>query len=461
MISSLLPTLLAILANFIAIIFAQVKLRPVIALLWLTSFYYSLAGPLYWLIMKDGDFLGVNWTDEIPRASSYISISTLCLVVTIMALDSILHGSNKRPRQHLNSETSLDSGESIAWGTSIRVWQAFFALGLFSTIIVCGQILRGAADAESVESLNLVAYQFSDLLIPCLVFIIGARGFDKLTLSMLLLFTAYAAIVGFRYKLVLVYFPIIIIYLFPVLGPKNISVFKGLLIIFGVAVGFSLLTITRSKFSGIDVHALSTASSEDILYGFFAESNTIFGMIGVLRESVDANIYIHLDPIRDALLELIPRAILPDRVTGTYLGTALERLIAAEAMNSATAYPYLGELLLMGGHPALVLGTLIIASVYLFVARVLERLPSGAYRLANAGYGLLAVYFGYYYFSRGYFPQTFKAFLFVVIPFVMTATFVGRNRPNVGSGTGYERRVGTERLLNDKTHERRPDISEH
>ena len=433
---TLFPALVAIVVHFLVIVCAKPKLRPAVALLWITSLYYSVLGPSYWLFFKDGEFLGVNWTDEMPRATAYVGISALCLALAIMALDTLLSAARKSVGKVSTGSHDYSLINDIDWGKSVRIWQAVFALGLISTLVVFGQIMRGAADAESIEKLNLVAYQFSDLLIPCIVFVIGARGLDKLTLPMLVSFTAYAAIVGFRYKLVLVYFPLVVIYLFPVLGPKNVSKIKGSLIIIGAAVGFSVLTITRSKFSGIDFQALSAASADDMLYGFFAESNTIFGLIGVLHESVDAKIYVHLDPIRDTLLELVPRAILPDRVTGSYLGTPLERLIAEEAMNSGTAYPYLGELLLMGGHFALALGTVILAGVYLSVSRLFERLPVGAYRLANAGYGLIAVYFGYYYFSRGYLPQTFKAFIFIVVPFVVMVAFVGHRRAVMGGEVG-------------------------
>ncbi|MDZ4055647.1 MAG: hypothetical protein U1D69_01565, partial [Polynucleobacter sp.] len=46
---------------------------------------------------------------------------------------------------------------------------------------------------------------------------------------------------------------------------------------------------------------------------------------------------------------------------------------------------------------------------------VAERIPSK--RLSWTAIGLLAALFGYYYVSRGYFPQFAKSLLFVLLPF--------------------------------------------
>ncbi|MGH9878062.1 MAG: hypothetical protein ACRD5H_10525, partial [Nitrososphaerales archaeon] len=293
-----------------------------------------------------------------------------------------------------------------------------FGVACFSMAYV---LIKGVAlgGLNRSDPLILVFYQFSDLFIPVLLYSVAKKRFSKFNLIFISLFTTYAISVGFRYKLVLLYFPLILLLLGENVGALKKLKRRTYAVVTGCAVLvlFSLMTLTRKKFSGLDFSALEGVSLNLILYGLFAESNIIFGLLGILSEFLNKSNFIYLQPIIDSVLELVPRFFLPDRITGAYLVTGAAGLVTDQAMKSGTAYPYFGEFLSMGGHAAGVIGVIVYASLYRRYAKLnkLAGLAKQEYMIIGAG--ILAVFFGYYNFSRGYLPQSVKGFIFVVMPY--------------------------------------------
>jgi hypothetical protein len=149
----------------------------------------------------------------------------------------------------------------------------------------------------------------------------------------------------------------------------------------------------------------------------------------------------------DSVLELLPKFLFPWRVTGLYYQNVAAGLLTEEAYNSATTYPFVGEYIVMYGYIGLVIGCVCYSFVYVFCSNRLLR-PGGDCDTAGFfGYGLLAAFFGYYAYSRGYIPQVFKGFLFVVLPYLSLvregrlATFRGLEPVRVIDANGIADRV--------------------
>lgn len=375
--------------------------RPLLLVMYVSTFYYAIAGPLYWTYAKDGYFLDVLWGEKITYAA------------VIMVAYSILYGFFIS-----FSFFKKKSIKIIPHDPSMRPFWVLFGIATFSIIyvIIMGVLVGGL---NRSNPLILIFYQFSDLFIPLLLYSLAMKRFSAFNIACLLVFTVYAVLVGFRYKLVLLYFPIILL----LLGGR-VETFKQLKRrIYGISFAvfilglFALMTLTRKKFSGLDVSELSGVSSELAIYGLFAESNIIFGLLGVLSEFVDKNNYIFFEPVIDSILELIPKFILSGRTTGSYLMTGANGLVSEQAIQSGTAYPYFAEFLAMGGHFAAVLGIVLYSTLYRRYSTFCTIAGKVKIEYLTIGLGILAVFFGYYNFSRGYLPQSVKGFIFVVMPY--------------------------------------------
>lgn len=373
-----------------------------------SGFYYCVLGPLYWVYYEGGSFLGENWRDEIPWSMTVLSAAVLVTSCFVVLLSRVAD----RRRQEIFYDLNL--------GLSYKILEV---LGVVGAAYVTLTAVIGGAGFNKNDPLILIAYQFSDLLIPVVLFGSAVSGFNKSILLKIGLFFFYASLVGYRYKIVLMVVPLAVVYMSYVREgePKGrivvrrvlVSVFSFVLISF-----LSVMTLVRSKFDGLDFSKLDLNDVDALLYSFFAESNIIFGMVGVMRSFVDKGVELGFVPVYDAFKELVPRVFFQSRETGAYLYEVLGGLLSEEALNSGTAYPFVGEYLIMGGYFGAWVGCCLFAIFYYLLRSYLAKRTSQGGRIQLTGLGLIAVFFGYYYFSRGYFPQAIKGVLFVVLPYL-------------------------------------------
>ena len=394
---------------------AKNTVRPVLLILLVCHFYYGLFGPLYWIYDQNAEFVGVYWgAAEIYQTAAVLSFSTLLVAGTIALL-----------MRRVDSPAKFFSESTLAKYPLPLCWKVLAVIGFVSSLFVLYQGLsRGSADEDINNPLFLVAYQFSDILIPVIVYSIAKRGYRSSNLILIAYFFVFASLVGLRYKLALLILPLFIM---SVLIDRSLTGWiKRAPMLLGALAWLSLLTIFRSKFYTPDLSTVGAVQNEDLLYGLFAETNILFGLKAIQKVYVDPGIYIAFQPITDAILDLIPRFLFPDRDTGDYLYDLLSGLRSEEGLYSATAYPFVGEFLMMFGWLGLFVGCLLYGSLY----RLLHYLATkfgGTYQIAIAGIGLAAAIIGYYQYSRGYMSQALKAYIFVFAPYIYVSMVDKKN----------------------------------
>ncbi len=386
--------------------------RIFLGVLFASQTYYCLGGYLYWVVSEQGYFAGVNWSIDDLSVSILALSSASTAIATIVYFWPRLFPAKTAPIPHETRKTL-----EIPYTALV-----LFFLGFIASVTVLSESLSAASfdtsgfDFGRRSDFFLIAYQFSDLLIPVILFLLVARGLTKFNLALIIYFLIYASFVGFRYKIALFIFPLGALLLATNL-PKKRKIFYTFLFGLGVLAHFSILTLFRQKFSGIDLGANVERSLESFTYGLFAEANVVFGLTAIFSEYTNADQFVYLQPIYDAFLELIPRIILPDRVTGEYLTRYVGGFITDEGEASGTAYPFIGEFAVMGGWIGVCIGVIAYAMLYISLRAWLRK---SALTRSNylCGLGIVGGVMGYYHFSRGYLPQMLKAYLFVVMPFI-------------------------------------------
>lgn len=93
-------------------------------------------------------------------------------------------------------------------------------------------------------------------------------------------------------------------------------------------------------------------------------------------------------------------------------------MITEQGRRSGTAYYWVGEFCIMFGWLGYLLGPCLLFIVYKALISAAARLTRTPAEYAMAAF-LLAAIIGYYQFGRGYFPQIFKSYLFVFIPYLL------------------------------------------
>lgn len=397
---------------FVLSINSHLPAQMLLLALCVSTFYYAVAGPIYWVLEKDSIFLQVDWSGQIGFSSLVLSFGTF---VFSFFLKSFIRGDGfyKEAASQLSDDNSSSTLKILFWVVS--------SIAGFYVIFLA--FVLGVSE-NTTDPFFLIAYQFSDSLIPLFLYNYATAKNIREKIYALVSYLAFALMVGFRYKIAMFIGPIVFYEAYSNFKSSSfsISVAVAKLAAYGsyLVLALSFLTLIRKPFAGVDVSAAGDFDTNDYLYGLFAEANTIFGLSAVIFEFVNKFDFYYFDSIRDAVLEFIPRFVYQDRVTGAYLGDVLHRIGTIEALFSGTAYPYIGEWLLMFGYFGLCFYFLLFS---LFARRYVDLLL-GSVASSNVklmGLALFAVYFGYYFYSRGYFAQSFKGFIFSVLPYLLLA----------------------------------------
>lgn len=389
--------------------------RPLATFFLLSSTYYAYLGPSYWINVRNSSFIGVYWgSDEIISAALLVSWSSFAVLAIIQLADYIA------PRALIINAPKLKNYSANQ--TPLFAFAIIGTLGLIYTSLS----VASAGGFNEGDRFLLIAYQFSDLLIPVTLYLVGTTISKTAKAVMLSTFLCYALFLGFRYKAILLVAPILCAsFIAPDLIGSPSKIIRRRLLIMAtgllLVLGFSLLTLARTKFEGVDINAVKSQNTEDMIYGALAESNIIFGELSIINDFVNQDRSLGLRPIALAAEEWLPRFLFPNKGANSYMEAVLAGLISDEALKSATAYPYIGEYLIIGGYMALPFA-LIILSLFCrwYIGAVYAGTGCAFHR--EIGGGLLAVFVGYYYYSRGFLPQALKGVVFVLLPYIYLVT---------------------------------------
>ncbi|MCA6218228.1 hypothetical protein KGA65_16970 [Ideonella sp. B7] len=381
--------------------------RMFLFVLYASTVYYGILGPWYWLTYQDGAFLGVDWNAPLGYIGYYfcaIFIGTTLIVALTF-------------RTTFNSPISADA-YPISERENLRI-RILATIGAFSSIYVVLGAGTGDRNTGATDGVMLISLQFSDLLVAVFLFLYARERLNRIWIAILVLFTIYSVIVGLRYRLLLLFGPMLLSSLWQ--GIRR-SPLRALLSIIGVLLLvtlFSLLTISREKFSGVNFDALSSVDPDLFLYGLFAETNIIFGLGVSLEIFGSKEKFAGLTPLLDSLTQFIPRALYPEKHLYTHL-ESIQYWLGGDliSMQSGTAPPFFAEYFAMGGYTGIAIGVIIFSLLVSFLLNVGINISSTK-RQALVTQSFISIYFGYYYFSRGSVAQIFKGITFIIIPYLI------------------------------------------
>ncbi|MDZ4057698.1 MAG: hypothetical protein U1D69_12195, partial [Polynucleobacter sp.] len=313
-----------LLSSLALLLFLKRKKQLAFPIVLITSTaYYALGGFWYWTSEADGFFVGLDWSTGLPFAVLLFCGATFLATFSYFLL--------------LSSSKGRVSPLPINQDVLVFQNRRFLTVHLIGLISSAFVILTNSSRGPAF----LIAYQFSDLLIATSLIAFALQPRSPYTVASLIYFIGYSVFVGFRYKLAIIAIPIMLVFYIANRGFKRWIYFFTLPSF--VILAFSVITFTRVKFSGLNFDAVSEVDSTRLLYGLFAETNLLFGVVSIIDYVLPTYPPTYFGSAIDAVLELIPRALFPDRQTGDHMFYVLEGLQTQEGFNSGTAYPFFGE----------------------------------------------------------------------------------------------------------------------
>jgi hypothetical protein len=284
---------------------------------------------------------------------------------------------------------------------------------------VAGELLRGTSGAsvfggEGIKNYFLLSLNF---LIPgvCLIFTswIYSRRHSTQLLLWLLTATGIFTSLGFRFRLVLLVVPMLMLwYLVRQRRPNMVVV--GL-VVAGLLFMAGYVGLTRSYGRGLDTSSLEERTTEDIFTeGVDSEGTQVFfttsGMISITPK---INPYVGLQPFISVLQFPIPSDWWPGKDTFGYIERSVQNLFNSPTLGTGAALLCYGEWFLMSGWDSLILmsvlfGWLIRCLWNWMLIRRHEPLALTIYALSTS--------FLYVVVSRGYMAQVVSSSVFILGP---------------------------------------------
>lgn len=296
------------------------------------------------------------------------------------------------------------------------VWFAGF---IFFTISTGGAItsLINPLDAEEVEAFGGSFHNYLGLSVNFLIpgvalmfsYCLAAKQRWVWFLAFTLLTVGLFISLGFRYRLVLLFGSLAIIYYLHAGRRPNILLALSIFLLFIVAMG--IINESRTYGSGIDVSRLETTKQSYFESGL--NESRIFQTSGAVMDAVPEKIpYVGFTPIINTIFFPIPRIINPNKNSAEYLFTALDAIYGSTVSKGAAFMAY-GEYYLAFGWFGIILGGFLIG--WFFRGIWNYYLADQKNPLRMAVYAITVIYL-YVIVSRGYMPQVAMLFFFSVFP---------------------------------------------
>jgi hypothetical protein len=377
--------------------------------------YYSVAGPL--LALATG-----GWID---RGVNFRGVLDVGWQTSLLAYGGFLLGYGLLPAAAppRRQRPPFDPGRAwrLGWilnGTGLALHGLSVGPGrllLQLNPLVLASDLPGGAANELGPFANYAALAVN-LLIPgtCLLLAVRLRQPWR-PLWPLLLWTLVAAAlftaIGFRYRLVLLLVPLLLL---PVLAGGRrpslplLTAAAALLLLASGAIG-----LTRQYGLGLDLSLLRGVGAAEVVQAGFGEAAIFFPSAALVQAVPDAIANVGAEPLLRTLLFPVPSALLPGKESASYLLDALARLYGSAPASTGAAVLNWAEYALMAGWPGVVTGYLLLGLLY-------RRIWNGF--LVCRGDPLvqvvtaLALAYLYVVVSRGYLPQVVMLAVFTVLP---------------------------------------------
>lgn len=283
--------------------------------------------------------------------------------------------------------------------------------------LAASQLVQGGLGEQGLD-VGAIANYFNyavNFLIPGLCMMAAAwlrqRRHTAVLVAWLLAAVAIYTSLGFRYRLVLLAIPLLLLWFMARRKRPSLVLLAAFLVGFITLNG--LIGLTRSYGSGLDLTRVEGRDTTELFDAGFGEASVFFTTSGVIEQAPERSPFVGLAPLVNTLLFPIPRALFPGKPDASYGSSATSLLYGGEVFARGSAFLNYAEYYLIAGWPSLialsvVLGWLLRRLWNWFLLRQNEPLAQVVYLLASS--------YLYVVVSRGYLPQVVMLFAFTVAP---------------------------------------------
>lgn len=408
-----------LLINTVSIIFSKNKLSVFspIAFITLIYFIYTVVGPLIFLT---GDF-------QIFPETFIRPFFTTAWQGSIVSIGFIMLG------YYLPASVRIKPG-AIQQYRPDKVFKVGFFLCCFGLLFYGlsdpGRMIAqinplAVAEFEGEEHISGIANYLSasiNFVIPGLCLMMLSLKKELFTtrnlifLFILLLSFALFVSIAFRYRILVLLVALIVTYY--LYKRKRPSIVFSTVVVFVCIIFIGIVGETRSYGAGLNLDKLEDKESADLLMDGFKDAN-IFQISGAVMRAVPSRVdYVGWHIFRNAIILPIPRSIIPNKDTDSYIRNPIKsyRPLRAISAHRWAAMLYFAEWYIAFGWVGII-------GVSFILGRIYKKLWVRALTDLSNPFNIVtyAVSLGFLYIiiSRGYFPFIFMSFFFLILPALM------------------------------------------
>ena len=393
------------------------------AVMQLAFLLYCSLGPMHRYLNTDLMIIGIDLKGSMGSAAlaalfSYISFS----------IGYVVSRKEVRPRLALNSNSYKHTGQLAFMvyllALSLTLVSAGFNLGTLYNVF--GSRVNDSEGA-SLGGLQTYFYLSMSAMIAPIVMLVLLPTPGGIMLAALMALNAIAIYVttGFRIRIALLMLAVCL----ATFAKQTLVAKAGIPLLRIIQIGalgillLTTMTIARKYGEGIDRVAISSATSDDFVAGFFKDSSIFFTggkVISLYAENTDRE-HTYLEIIKATVIRAIPSQIYGIKPVPATIATIQDAMGGTTTViNSGFAAPFYIEYFIMFGWP----GLIILSAILGVVCAKFENRFSGYVSLYHTLFYIMLSSYMFMYFHRGYFPQQVDFFFFfVALPMLILLPF--------------------------------------
>lgn len=378
--------------------------------------YYAIAGPLRDLGSQGAIYRGLDHREVLIWG----------WFGAVLSFGSILFGFYAFSRHRMPCRLIADLDSEGIYRLGLRLCQVGLVMfgfvsgaRLFSYLNPVGNVnpFGGLSVVEGVDVGSFANYfHYSiNLLIPGICLMYSAwlrerRHSFVLGFWLLAAFGIYTSL-GFRYRLVLLAIPLVLLSFMAFRRRPSLVVMAMFLAVF-IAIN-GLIGLTRSYGGGLDIARIEGQGFGEFFDAGFGESAVFYTTSGVIEQTPDRYPYVGPAPLVATLLFPVPRRFFPAKPDASYVNNATSILYGGDVYAIGSVLLNYGEYYLIAGWPSLIAFSMLLGALMRrlwnwFLVRQNEPFAQVVY--------LLTASYLYVVISRGYLPQVVMLFAFSVAP---------------------------------------------
>lgn len=388
------------------------------SLLALLFLYYTVLGPIYFVMNGDTDFLGVSfrpifwkgWMASlislIAVGAGYLSYQGSKVYIGPVCSDELL----QKFALWLIGLTFL---AMLYWTTFYRAASSMF--NPFASDEVRGEMTQFTSNPFANYLVNFINLSIPAMVLSLLLWLQKRSTYALVSLLFVFVFgVSFFLSSGFRFRIVwMVIAMTAAFYLWRKRRPNPLVLGLGG---FAMVAAMGLVGLTRNYWAGLSLEKAQGASVADMVDKGFEETGIFLSACSVVDAVPDKVDHTYWDPIWVTLTFPIPRSVWQGKPESQTLLAMAESFGSRDAYDAGQAMPFFAEWYVAFGWPGLITVSFLVGwgckRLWVwFLQRRDDKLVILTYTVTLG--------FLYFFFSRGYTPIMTMNFIFGLLPFFL------------------------------------------